>query len=205
MNSLWLESVALILSPTCAFLVLGFLGRSALNQYLGRRLENHKADLSALADREIEKLKAELRRIAYEHEVVFGKLHAERAEVLKELHRKVIAFGSAARRFASGRVASNADEHEELRKEVDITFMAFYRFFYENRIFFQRSFCEKVEPMLDAVLEPATEIAGGYIFPLRPDVQRLRARLTDAQKVEEATCRLEDELATEFRKMLGTE
>lgn len=203
MTALWLETVALIVSPTCAIIVIGFLGRSALNQYLGRRLESHKADLSAAADHEIEKLKAELRKITYEHEVVFGKLHSERADLLKSLYQQALRAATAARSFASGRDVNNEDDFNASQKALDDSLDEFYQAVFRNRIFLSEELVGRIDALLNDIREPASNIAGGYLIPLGSDVERFRARLSDTRKVEEATWRLEGEIAAEFRKLLG--
>jgi len=191
------------LSPTCAIVVLGFLGRSALNQYLARRLEDHRADLSAVADREIEKLKAELRRITYEHEVVFGKLHSERAEVLKLLYAKALLAATAARSFASGKDVREGHDFQASQETINAAFDDFYQAVFQNRIFLPEALCAKILDLLEDIREPASNIAGGYLIPLRPAGERFQARLSDMHKVEEATWRLEAEIAAEFGKLLG--
>jgi hypothetical protein len=74
---------------------------------------------------------------------------------------------------------------------------------FQNRIFLSEDLCAKIDALLDDIIEPARNIAGGYLFPLRFDIERLRSRLSDKSKVEEATWRLEGEIAAEFRKLLG--
>jgi hypothetical protein len=203
MSHLWIETAALILSPTCALVVFGFLGRSALNQYLGRRLENHKAELSAAASNEIEKLKAELRKITSEHEIVFSKLHAERAEILKSLYQQALRAATAARSFAAGKGVNNQEDFAKSREALDDALNEFYQAVFRNRIFLSESLVRKIDNLLHDIMEPASNIAGGYIFPIRPDMERLHARLSDNTKLEEATWRLEEEVAKEFRRLLG--
>src|SRR5207245_645478 len=48
-----------------------------------------KARLSAVSQVEVERLKSDLQRAAYEHQITFAKLHAERAEAIKSIHTKL--------------------------------------------------------------------------------------------------------------------
>lgn len=200
---LWVQSIALILTPSCVIVVLGFLGRSAMRQFLGRNLEAHKVALSTTSEREIESLKAELRRVTYEHEVTFGKLHAERADAVKSLYQKALALGSAARSFASGREVETDVDFQACRKAVDDALNGIYGLMFESRIFLSEELCVKTDDLLRDIIEPASDIAGGYLLPLRSPGERLSARLSDKRKLEEATWRLEAEIAAEFRKLLG--
>ncbi len=78
MSGTLIEAIALVISPLSITALIFFLGRSAINQFLARSLEAHKTRLTSASEREIENLRAELGRVAREHNIGFQRLHGER-------------------------------------------------------------------------------------------------------------------------------
>lgn len=66
--------------------VAGILSRSIIDRWFVRNLEKFKAELQGKNAREIEALRTELRRSAFEHEIRFARLHEERAKIIAELY-----------------------------------------------------------------------------------------------------------------------
>ncbi|HVS87554.1 MAG TPA: hypothetical protein VHF01_04965 [Candidatus Acidoferrum sp.] len=75
--------------------LLAWLTRSIVTQLLARDLEKYKLELTAAHSAEVERLKADLRAAAFEHETRFSQLHEERGKVIAELYKQLATVDTA--------------------------------------------------------------------------------------------------------------
>lgn len=202
-SNLIIQFVALVVTPSSLLLVIAFLGRSAVKQFLERNLEAHKNALTASTMREIENLKAELRQVAYEREVTFAKLHAERAEAVKELYAKARALGSAALNYAARKDVSTVEDHERNQRKVEEAASDLQQTLFDSRIFLSENLCVKIQDRYKYVINCATDVAGEWFPPIRSPEERWRMSQSNTSKLKEAVADLEHEIADEFRGLLG--
>lgn len=87
---MWEHLLVVFGGNAALLLVLGFLFRSLLSQWLAKDVESFKAKLKADADTSIEQLKTTLQMTALEHEVRFSKLHEKRAQVIADLYERFV-------------------------------------------------------------------------------------------------------------------
>src|SRR3954467_14195554 len=97
----WTALLQTLTSTATIVVVLGFLGRSVLSNFLTRdinrtqiklqsrmnaSIEETKARLKTDGDIAIERVKQEIQAVALEHELRFRKAHEKQAEVIEKLY-----------------------------------------------------------------------------------------------------------------------
>lgn len=203
MTDPWIQALALIISPVSFTALIFFLGRSATRQFLERSLEAHKARLSRASEQEIEKLKSELGRVAREHDVVFQRLHGDRAETIKSLFEKVRTLSKSAKRYAARADVATAEDHDANRKSVEVGATNLNQAMLDARIFLPEELCARIQHGMYDVVGYATNIAG-ECFPSDKTVEeRFASMLKNKENLLETAAKLETQLAQEFRRLLG--
>jgi hypothetical protein len=158
-----------------------------------------KALSSQLLSRDLEKYKADLRQLAFEHETRFGRLHEDRARVIAELYSKLAsAHASVLGVIRPLQVGGEEKWQAEMRKAAEET-NAFFAYFDKNRIYFDECLCELTQQLQEKFKRAwAAFTVFGDMKPasgkewwetwcnFTKDVPPLRARIEN-----------------EFRKMLG--
>jgi hypothetical protein len=86
----WQQILAAIAIPSALIAALAFLARSIVLHWLGKDIELHKARLSADAQLALERLKGELSKQAFEHQVRFEALHASQVAAIEALYVKLV-------------------------------------------------------------------------------------------------------------------
>jgi hypothetical protein len=88
----------------CAAII--YVAKTFWSQVLSRYLEGFTAKLENRNTVEIERLRTELKRVAFEHETRYAKLHEQRAEILEELFKRLVRANEAfVARFRAGHFA----------------------------------------------------------------------------------------------------
>jgi hypothetical protein len=124
--------------------VLAFLVRSLFSQLLSRDIEKFKADLENRNNIEIERLRTELKRIAFEHETRYARLHERRAEVLEELFKRLVrAYDAFASRFRPGQFPGEPSIEEKTKRASGLA-DEFIQYFIENRLFIDQPLAERI-------------------------------------------------------------
>lgn len=145
----WSAVLATVLSSTTIALALGWLVKSLISQFLARDIEGYKARIQADYDRELEGFRAELKRVAFERETRFARLHERRAEIIAELYGYLVKVEAAASNLASTATMPWNEPKpgyiepslEELKQDLE----TFQDYFARNRIFFSEELCNTVE------------------------------------------------------------
>ena len=131
---IWTSVLLAIGGSAGILVVLGFLARSVIRAWLAKDLEKFKVELKSTSDTAIERLKADLQRAAFEHQVRFSKLHEKRAEVIAQLYKYLAETTWAIEDFVQ------PFEGEPSRKEkYDPTWnkiVECYRFLDQHRIYY---------------------------------------------------------------------
>ena len=192
----WQAIIEFLGSATLFAAVLGYLGRKAIEAYLSGRVEAYKG---------------ELQRVNAEHGVRFQRLHAERAEVIKDFYAKLAlldeTLGSTLAPFqlASGktlpdRVASLSQQFNETRE-----------YFLPRRIFFDEPTCDLVDKVLSLARGIFFNITTYEVEPQHPqykydpDILKERHEFWEKARGSHANefASLKRKLEHEFRKLLG--
>ena len=129
--------------------VIGFVARSVFSQFLSRDLERYKANLLAEHNREMERLKAEIRTNAFEHETRFARLHDKRLEVVAELYKLLVHTNVAFVTWIAP-LSSASLTMEEKRKVAEDAANSFFAFFDENQIYLDEELCALIVRLRDS-------------------------------------------------------
>lgn len=176
--------------------VLAYVGRRAVDAFFQSRIETHKA---------------ELQRSVTEHSVRFQKLHAERAEVIKDFYAQLAVLDNAL--VSTLRLFQAIGERPLTEKVSQLAeyYNSLAEYFLPRRIFFDAPMCNLIDDILDTARGIFFDITAYQVDPQHPenkfDRQVLlerhefwdKARATHKQEFAELKTKLE----TEFRGILG--
>lgn len=161
--------------------------------------------------RELEAVKAELGRATQEYLVKFSALHIERAQIIRDLYKKLLA---SQRQMNSILKPPQLVEETPLPNKVKDfvgTFNAFYQYHLESRIYFPPSLCSQIDDLAFTLRNLHMDITTYPIdtqhidYRMSPELLKERtefwvnARKTFNTKADELVSRIE----TEFRSLLG--
>ncbi|QJQ02410.1 hypothetical protein C798_19850 [Herbaspirillum rubrisubalbicans Os34] len=162
-------------------------------------LETHKISIKATADIQIEQTKSSLQIAAAEHSYKFTKLHEQRAEVVAKSYSLYLSFLNAAADYARERDSLNAKNFQEnLNSQVAL----FKQYFRPNRIYLPRSLADKVDEIVQVILNIAHHV--GYQFIQQETGKVVHTEYSDAPaQIQRIGEQLTQELEAEFRRLLG--
>ena len=192
----WQEIIQFLGGATVFGAVIAYLGKTAIDAYVAGRVEAYKG---------------ELQRTTAEHSVRFQRLHAERAEVIKEFYAKLAlldeALASTLARFQVAVDTPLAEKVQTLSKHFNET----REYFVPRRVFFEESTCLMVEKVLGLARGIFFDITAYEIDPKHPqykyDPSILKERHEFWEKArashENDFTSLKQSLEDEFRKLLG--
>jgi hypothetical protein len=192
----WQEIVEFLGGASLFAGVMAFLGQRAIDAYVAGRLEEYKG---------------QLQRATAEHAVRFQRLHAERAEVIKDFYQlfaqlddtlasTLARFQSVAEKSLPEKVASLSLEFNTLRE-----------YFLPRRIFFDESLCVLVDNVLGLARGIFFDITAYEVDPQHPQYKYDRGLLLERSEFWEKArnshetdfAKLRTALESEFRKLLG--
>ena len=188
--------IEFLLSATLLAAVLGYLGRKAIEAYLAGRVEAYKG---------------ELQRVNAEHGVRFQRLHAERAEVIKDFYAKLAildeTLGSTLAPFQHANGNTLPDKVGALSQQFNET----REYFLPRRIFFDEPTCELVDKVVLLARGIFYDITTYEVDPqhpqykYHPDILKERHEFWEKARGSHANefASLKRKLEHEFRKLLG--
>jgi hypothetical protein len=112
--------------------LLVYLGRRFFEQYLEKRLDEHRYQLDM---------------IAQERTIRYSKLHNDRADVIRTLFQKLTKMERLMRFYAFPGQFSGDPSRNEKRVQAGIAANDFFDFFHENEVFFDDSVCRPINEM----------------------------------------------------------
>ena len=184
--------------------VLGFLARSVIRAWLAKDLEKFKVELKSTSDTAIERLKADLQRAAFEHQVRFSKLHEKRTEVIAQLDKYLAETTWAIEDFVQ------PIEGEPSRKEKYVPtwnkIVECLRFLDQHRVYLPESFCNKLEKFI-TYLRKLTDKVCVYerIDDPKPETRQKKWEILEQawESVTQEIPAARQALQQEFRQILG--
>ncbi len=90
MNEIIKEIIPILGTGAVIIAAVTWLAKQVISQFLSRDIESYKNRVQRESEKEIENLRAELRKTAYEHETKFSELHKKRADVIFRMHENLI-------------------------------------------------------------------------------------------------------------------
>ena len=187
---LWQSLLVAFGGNAALLLVLGFLGRSLMSTVLAK---------------DIEKFKAALQQAATEHQIRFSKLHDERAEVLAELYKLLVAAYWEVSEFTSLAQFGDPDRKEQYADAMNAV-ASYFRFFDQHRIWLPPELCDPLEAFARQLRTPTINL-GVYLQIKNPTEKTLREQGEVWDKawltVDQDIPKLRLAIEAEFRKILG--
>lgn len=192
----WEQIIEFLGGATAISLLIGYLGKNAIESYLSGRILEFKSNLE----------KANL-----EHSVRFQALHNERAITVKTFYVKLVflddTFYSALRRFQS---VGEPNLNEKVKK-LSCQFNDLREFYLPNRIYFEEETCVLIESILEIAKEIFYDITTYPVDPNDPECKYNPGVLQERHKFwEQARNKNENEikelkrkLEKDFKKILG--
>lgn len=197
-------------------LALAFLLREIISSRLKRAIDHEykikEALMKAELDGKLHAAEAATERLLDEHKTRFSKLHAARANAIKQLYRSLITLeeevGAAIRPFRSA--GTTAADEEKQRHAASVAYSNFSRLFTKNRIYFTEHDCGLIEKLRDQAKKAYIDYTTYDVLPDETmDVkERIEERKLQAEAYKamvESFPKLRQELEKEFRKTLGFE
>jgi hypothetical protein len=175
----WKEILIALGGNASLLIVLGFLARSLIQNWLAKDIKKFEADLRGTADAELERLRYELKsktetsiehlrsrlqQAAIEHQVRFSNLHEKRAAIIADLYRHLVAVRRIGERFV---FQMGSQEHQQEYLAANTEIVEFYDFFQTHRIYLPERICTQLATFIDALRKPviAVYVYGGIDYP----------------------------------------
>ena len=132
------------ISGATVTLVIGYLGKKVIDQYLSSRLENHKSNL----DREIIQFKSNIERINVQSNLRYQRIFEERASIIKELYQLIAIVEKNIRILVS--LGQGSEWIEEKMKEIhaNSSLQNLYDVFSKNKIYFNSDQCNSISDLI---------------------------------------------------------
>lgn len=176
--------------------IIMYVSKLLIKLILNKDIEKYKSEL-AIA---VESHKTELNMLARQDEIKFVKLHEERAEIIKELHSKLLNLEN----LLSTTIVIDLTRDEELKKlmplqkeklkELLIDYLKFYQ---SVKLYFDIDTCKQLERLNSKF----SDVAGKYAFE---EFEELNIDIRLLEHIYEKDIPdLIDNLENQFRSMLG--
>lgn len=202
----------------CLSVIAGLGGGSAiiwaLSSWLGKVWASRILEEDRLNyNRQLEIVKTELGRASQEYLIKFSSLHAERASIIRELHKKLMAaqcvMNSTLKPFQAVGEPLLDDKITSFVK----SFNDFNQFYLNNRIYFPRRLCMQIETLALKLRDLHIDITTYPVDPKDIEYQCVpglakerREMWEQARKAfDNEAQKLGDNIESEFRVMLGVE
>jgi len=163
-----------------------------------------KAIFSQYFSKDLEKFKSNLEKEAFSYRVRYEKMHAERAEVIKELYKKISKTHRSFSSFmAIFQKAGDTPEKEkgEIAAQNANDFTDYYE---ENKIFVDRKLSEKIDKLSAAFRDAwlKFEISRGS---RKEEDTYIKFWESAWKTITEETPKIKEEIEDDFRKIIGIE
>jgi hypothetical protein len=198
----WEEIIKSLGGQVVFLAAAGYLIKAIVSQRLLKDVEEFKVQLQSRADVEVERLKAELQKVATEHQIQFAKLHEKRALVIAEIYSRLVDTHRTAREYVFGDI-----QDEERSAKAQEMVWDLYWFIELNRIYLPETVCALVDKFA-AKLRKTVLFANSYWTRIKNPTpktmeERNKVMLEACDVLDSELPNLLKELQGEFRKLLG--
>ncbi|MHA4091029.1 hypothetical protein [Bacillus cereus] len=166
--------------------VIGFFGKSIFQTYLTKQTEAYKS---------------ELQRITNQHQITFSKLHADRADTIKELYPMLVKLERSVNSLTViFKINISADVVPDTG-EIGENYEKFSDYYMINKIYFSEPICK----LIDTINEKFVEVIIKYDTYGYEKSKQIKKDLLiqNLKSVEEQIPLLKNKLENEFRILLG--
>jgi hypothetical protein len=205
----WQDLLTVVGGGTGISFAVAFLMKSVINHGLTRDIEAFKARLKADTDVEIENLRHSLQKIAYEHQVRFSKLHADRAQVIADIYTQMVEAEQYGQQFVYVEGHAEKSKRQEAYFETHRKLVEFYFFVEKRRIYLPEHICALLNTFMEKLRKSV--IAINIYVPIEQpyNPQLLEEKVRVVKEVYEAfdgsIPAARRALEKEFRQILGAE
>ena len=200
--------IASIGGSAALFGIIGWLTKSLISQLLSKDIENHKSKLQYDSEIELTKLKKEIEKTEFEHQVRFSKLHDKRGEVLADLYKFLVESVWVTRSLASPAEWAGEPTKNEKYADAMNKLGEFFRFFDQHRIYIPKKLCPLIDEFIDKLRNPTIGL-GIYFSIENPNENTLKEKMDVWDKAWSSAKndipKARQELEQEFRIILGGE
>ena len=198
----WQALVTTLGSVGIGVAALAWLVRALVQHWLSRGLDRFKEQLRSDHQHALEKLRADLQRVTFEHQTRFSQLHLKRAEVIAELYEKLIDAERLNRRLALtfSEVGTKEAAHDYF--EASTATREFLNFYKRNEIYFDDTLCSKLgefHGQLQGVLFTWLP----YFGPFSEDTEPSKEFVDETSKIMDKAPQIRNQIKASFRDILG--
>jgi len=104
--------------------------------------------------RDLEKFKSDLEKEAIQFKIRYEKLHSERAEVIKEVYKKIVRTNRSFHSLMNPMQWAGEPTEEEKGKKAASEINSLVDFYEENRIFFEEKLAGEIDELLKKFRDP---------------------------------------------------
>jgi hypothetical protein len=130
----WQEVINFLGGATLFSLLIGYIGKAAIEAYVNGRVESYKSDLQ---------------RITTEHSITFQHLHNERAEVIKNIYRNIAQLDEGLASTLKFLQGPGELSLEDKVKNLVKYYSELRDYYIPNKIFLATEVCEKIDVIID--------------------------------------------------------
>ena len=201
---IWTSVLISFGGPTILLGIVAFLARSVIRAWLDKDVEKFKVELKSTSDTAIERMKADLQRAAFEHQVRFSKFHEKRAEVIAQMDKYLAETTWAIEDFVQPFVdePSRKEKYDPAMNKI----VECLRFLDQHKIYLPESLCNKLEEFIKKLRRLTIEV-GVYErieHPTNETLQKKWKILEQAwESVKQDIPAARRALEQEFRQILG--
>lgn len=178
-----------------------FLAKILSKHLLSMDLERFKAELKATNEKELERLRADLRITAFQQETTFAKLHGKRAEVIAELYARLVAVHGAMQVMLYPIMHGKEEVEERHRKEAEDATAVFLEYFSAHQIYLEESLCELLRTFARNINRAS--LVHINILEARLDGMDTTKNIQGWQHLDSQVPPIRKEIEATFRKILG--
>ncbi|MGH0522467.1 hypothetical protein [Bacillus toyonensis] len=224
----WIKSLGVFTLGTASITaIIGYLFKTFFTHVLNKQIEDHKTTLNKqihenqlalnkqLEDhkttltRQIEEHKTELQQLTNKHQIIFNKLHENRAETIKNLYSKFVDLENKMISLTKLFQAVGEKSMEEKANEASSSYWEFLSFYSVNRIYFSEDLCkliDKIEAeirgtLIDTGVYELNKIKSGPGNNV--SLEQMEIWRKNWARIEKDVPELKNSLEKEFRKLLG--
>lgn len=184
--SIWKEILAASGGTAAIIGVVVWLTKSIIANYLTKDVEIYKTRIKAESDKDIEKFKSDLKKIAFEHEIQFSRLHEKRMELISELYSKMYNVRMSTSGLIYHFETPNMRDKRYL-VEFSEAISGLMSHFGKHRIYFNEDTCSIIDKFIAKISIPSSKIIEFENQPrgVKINVEKLSETYNEAQKAIE--------------------